>query len=277
MKRHPLKTLGVWFAAAATVLVIIFPVWWIVLSSITPKEQLFQTPIRYFPSHPTLENYKNLFANVDVPRLIWDTVVVTAFSVTFSLIVCLLAAYGFGHARSKGIKAAYALLIGSSFLPMISTILPMFELFSRLKLCDTYFVLILLYTNSFIPFTALILVSFMRQLPGSLEEAARVDGAGVMTVIFRILLPVMKPAVTTMAIINFILCINEFMTPLIFTTSKVSVLSVGITMIPRLNQYQVPWDSISALATIMLAPIVLFVCLFEKNILSGLMAGSVKQ
>jgi len=277
MKRHPIKTLGVWFLAAVTVAVIVFPVWWIVLSSITPKDQLFQTPIHYFPVHPTLENYRGLLEKVNLSSLIRDTAVVTFFAMSLSLLICLLAAYGFSHARSKGIKAAYALLIGSTFLPMISTILPMFELFSWLKLCDTYFVLILLYTNNFIPFTSLILVSFMNQLPASLEEAARVDGAGAMTVIFRILLPVMKPAVTTMAIINFILCINEFITPLIFTTSKVSMLSVGITMIPRLNQYQVPWDNISALATIMLVPIVLFVCLFEKNIMSGLMAGSIKQ
>lgn len=277
MKKRALKKAGLWLTAAAVVLVIVFPVWWIVLSSITPKDQLFQTPIQYLPAAPTLENYKNLFANVNVPLLIRDTMVVTSFSMLLSLLICLLAAYGFSHARSRGIKTAYALLVGSTFLPMISTILPMFELFSWLKLCDSYFVLILLYTNNFIPFTALILVSFMCQLPASLEEAARVDGAGVMTIIFGILLPIMKPAVTTMAIINFILCVNEFIIPLIFTTSKVSVLSVGITMIPRLNQYQVPWDNISALATIMLLPIVLFVCIFERNIMSGLMAGSIKQ
>ncbi len=267
----------IWIPAAAVVVIILFPVLWIITSSITPLNELFTSPIHYIPINPTLENYQTLFKNVDIGLMLKDTLIVSFFSVTLTLLFSLLAAYGFSHTKSKAVKITYALLIASSFLPGMSTIMPMFELFSDLKLSDTHFALILLYINQFIPFTVLILTTFMSQIPSSLEEAARVDGAGTLTVVFKILMPVMKPAITTMCIINFILSINEFMTPLIFTTSKVSILSVGITMIPRISQYQMPWDGITALATIMLIPIILFVVIFEKNIMSGIMAGSIKQ
>jgi multiple sugar transport system permease protein len=238
---------------------------------------LFTSPINYIPLKPTLENYFDLFKTVDVGGMAWQTMVITGFSLIFSILFGLTAAYAFTRYPFKGSNMVLLLILFSAMLPMTSIIIPMFQFFRKLRLIDTFPGLVILYTSSLIPFTTLAFVNFLNQIPKSLEEAAEVDGAGTIRKIFLILIPVIKPAITTMAIINFISCMNEFMIPLIFSLRKVQTLSVGITVIPRVSQYYVPWEKISAMATLILIPIVAFVIIFERNIMEGIMAGSIKQ
>jgi len=257
--------------------IILLPVWWIIASSFTDKDRLFQVPISYFPTPPTFENFQTLFELMPIGTMLYDTMLVTVITLIVSNVLCMLAAYGYSHTRLKTLKLSLALLIASSFVPVISTLIPMFQFFSNLGMTDSHLVLIILYVSHFFPFTIVIITTFMSQLPRSLEEAAALDGANIFTIIFRILLPIMMPAVTTMSIINFIRSINEFMVPLIFTSRRVTVLSVGLTMVPRIDQFLVPWDLVSALVAIMIVPMIIFVVIFEKKIMSGLMAGSLKQ
>lgn len=277
MKKSKGYYVFIWIMTVILAFLILFPVLWIFSSSITEKELLFTTPVRYFPENPTLQNYVDLFRDVDVGGLAANTVIVAVFTIIGSLLVSLLAAYSFARFQFKGAQTVYSLLIFSAMLPVIMTLIPMFQTYRVLHLHDTHLGLIILYVSGFIPFTTMTFVNFIQQIPFSLEEAAAVDGANVSTRIFKILLPLMKPAIATMAIINFINTMNEFMIPLVFTNVKAMPLSVGLTLIPRINQYNVPWEKISSLATVMLIPIVLFVVIFEKNIIDGLTAGGVKQ
>lgn len=277
MKKSKGYRIFIWLTTVIIALVILFPVFWIFSSSITEKELLFTTPISYFPDHPVLDNYKTLFEEVDVWGLALNTLIVAVFSIIGSILVSILAAYSFARFKFKGAQTAYSLLVFSAMLPVIMTLIPMFEIYRELHLHDTHLGLIILYVSGFIPFTTMSFVTFIKQIPYSLEEAAAVDGANVRTRIFKVLFPLMKPAIATMAIINFINTMNEFMIPLVFTNTKTIPLSVGLTLIPRVNQYNVPWERISALATLMIIPIVIFVVLFEKNIIDGLTAGGVKQ
>lgn len=277
MKKSKKYTAFIWGMTVLLGIIILFPVFWIFTSSITEKELLFTTPMTYFPKNPTLENYVSLFREVDVWGLAKNTLIVAFFSIIGSILVSLMASYAFARFRFKGAELVYSLLIFSAMLPTIMTIVPMFQTYKVLHLHDSHLGLIILYVSGFIPFTTMTFVTFIKQIPYSLEEAADIDGAGIWVKIFKVLFPLMKPAIATMAIINFINTMNEFMIPLVFTNMKATPLSVGLTLIPRMNQYNVPWEKISALATIMLIPIVLFVILFEKNIIDGLTAGGVKQ
>lgn len=277
MKRSKSYSLFIWIVTLILAFVILFPVFWIFTSSITEKELIFTTPISYYPENPTLENYITLFKEVDVWGLAANTLIVAFFAIILSITVSVLAAYAFARYPFKGLRIVYSLLVFSAMLPVIMTLIPMFQIYRDLGLHDTHLGLIILYVSGFLPFTTMSFVTFIQQIPYSLEEAAAVDGATVTTKIFKILFPLMKPAIATMAIINFINTMNEFLIPLVFTNMKATPLSVGLTLIPRVNQYNVPWEKISSLATLMLIPIVLFVVIFEKNIIDGLTAGSVKQ
>jgi ABC-type glycerol-3-phosphate transport system permease component len=121
------------------------------------------------------------------------------------------------------------------------------------------------------------LTNFVREIPVSLEEAASIDGATFMQTLFHITIPLMKPAIATICIINFISCLNNFFTPL-FYSNGISVLSTAITQLPlRDNMYSVPWDLVSAMGWIILCPIIIFVAVFERRIMDGIMAGGVKS
>ena len=276
MNRTPLETGLIWFFTIVTGILLLLPVYWIFLSSVTPADMLFSTPIHYIPLRPTLENYMNLFQQMNIGWLLFNTGSIIVLSLVCSILLSLLAAYAFARIKFRFSGMMLGFIVMSGMLPATSTIIPLFQYFRKLHLLGTFTGVVLLYVSALLPFTVLIFVNFLLQLPKSLEEAALVDGAGIGRVIFSIAIPLMKPAIATMAIINFILCMNEFMIPLIFGSEDLMTLSVGITQIHRINQYAVPWDQISALATIMLIPIVLFVMVFERRIMEGIMSGSVK-
>ena len=151
----------------------------------------------------------------------------------------------------------------------------MYDFIRSAGLIDTFPGLILLYTSALIPFSVVILTGFFNEIPVTIEEAAEVDGCSFFQKFFYIILPVLRPGLATISIINFISCLNDLFTPLFFA-SKIEVLSVAITTIPRNNAYSVPWDLTSAMGWIILLPIIGFVAIFQKQIMEGIMAGGIK-
>lgn len=256
--------------------VILLPLYWIFISSITPSGELFKSPIDYLPDHPTLENYKYLIDNVGLFSKIGNTVLIVGLTIILSTILCVLAAYAFARLNSKGISLAFGFILASMLIPDIVLARPLYTFMQQVKLYDTYPGLIILYISAVIPFTILILRNFVGEIPVALEEAAAIDGANFVQRIFYVVIPLMKPAIATVCIINFITCLNNFFTPLFFA-NNIQVLSVSIVQLPlRDNMYAVPWDLVSAMGWIILLPIIIFVAVFEKQIMDGIMAGGVK-
>ena len=204
-----------------------------------------------------------------------NTLIITGVTLILSTAICILAAYAFERYPSKGLSMAYGLIVFSALIPGIVTARPLYDYLRSLKLVDTYPGLILLYTSSLIPFTILILRNYLGSIPIDIEEAAEIDGANHMQKLMFVTLPLMRPAVATVCIINFISCLNEFFIPLFFS-QKIKVLTIGISTLPRANAYDVPWDLLSAMGGVILAPIIIFVMIFEENIMDGIMAGGVK-
>ena len=259
---HGVMAGGRWVLFAIVSFIILFPVYWIFISSITPSGELFKTPIDYLPDHPTLESYKFLIENVGLLSKVGNTVLIVGLTLVISTVLCAMAAYGFSRFTTKGINIAFAFIIATMLIPEVVTARPLYE--------------ILLYISTVIPFTVLILRNFVGEIPISLEEAAAIDGATFSQRLFTIVLPLMKPAIATVCIINFITCLNNFFTPL-FYSNGIQVLSVSIVQLPlRDNMYGVPWDLVSAMGWIILLPIIIFVAVFEKQIMDGIMAGGVK-
>lgn len=276
-QKKVLGNVGLWILTILVTFIILFPVFWIFTSSITPVDNLFETPVRYFPEQPTLDNYKALFETMDVGGMTITTLIIAGLSIVFTIVVSLFAAYAFARIKFRGKGLIYSLLVFSAMLPVIVTLIPMSSMMIQLGVNDTPQGLAFLYTSSFIPFTTMIFTNFISDVPISLEEAAEVDGAGLFRKMFRILLPLLRPIIATMAIIIFIWSLNEFIIPLVFAGNKTVPLSLGLARVPRVSEYSLPWEKISALATIILIPIAFFVTAFQKHIMEGLMAGGVKQ
>lgn len=279
-RRYKVYRLGVaagrWCLFGAVAFLILFPVYWIFISSITPPGELFKMPIDYLPDHPTLNSYQFLIQNVGLLSKIGNTVVIIGVTLVVGTLFCVMGAYAFARFRSRGISLAFGFIVATMLIPEVVTARPLYEFMQKVRLFDTYQGLILLYVSAIIPFTVLILRNFVGEIPESLEEAAAIDGASFRQRLFYVVLPLMKPAIATVCIINFITCLNNFFTPLYYSNG-IQVLSVAIVQLPlRDNMYGVPWDLVSAMGWIILLPIILFVAIFEKQIMDGIMAGGVK-
>lgn len=269
-------TLLKWLMVIIVSFLILFPMYWIFMSSITPPGELFNSPIDYLPDHPTLSSYSFLIQNVGLLSKVANTILIVGSSLIISTLFSVLAAYAFSRFNYRGINIAFAFIIATMLIPEVVTARPLYEFMQKVKLYDTYPGLIILYVSTIIPFTVLILKNFVAEIPISLEEAAAIDGANFIKRIFYVTLPLMKPAVATVCIINFVTCLNNFFTPL-FYSNGIQVLSVAIVQLPlRDNMYSVPWDLVSAMGCVILLPIILFVAVFEKQIMDGIMAGGVK-
>lgn len=264
-----------WVLTVLTAAIILIPLYWIFISSVKPSTELFTNPIQWIPRHVTLKSYQTLIYTVGIFPQIKNTLIITGVTLILSTAICILASYAFERYPSKGLSMAYGLIVFSALIPGIVTARPLYDYLRSLKLVDTYPGLILLYTSSLIPFTILILRNYLGSIPIDIEEAAEIDGANHMQKLMFVTLPLMRPAVATVCIINFISCLNEFFIPLFFS-QKIKVLTIGISPLPRANAYDVPWDLLSAMGCVILAPIIIFVMIFEENIMDGIMAGGVK-
>ena len=256
--------------------VILLPLYWIFISSITPSGELFNSPIDYLPDHPTLESYQFLLENLGLAAKISSTLILVGSTIIISTIICVIAAYAFARFRTKGISLAFGFILASMLIPDIVLARALYQFMQNVGLYDTYPGLIILYVSGVIPFTVLILKNFVGEIPIELEEAAAIDGANFAQRIVAVVVPLMKPAIATVCIINFISCLNNFFTPL-FYANNIQVLSTSIVQLPlRDNMYSVPWDLVSAMGWIILLPIIIFVAIFEKQIMDGIMSGGVK-
>ena len=148
---HGVVAGGRWVLFAIVSFIILFPVYWIFISSITPSGELFKTPIDYLPDHPTLESYKFLLENVGLLSKVGNTVLIVGLTLVISTVFCAMAAYGFSRFTTKGINIAFAFIIATMLIPEVVTARPLYEFMQKVKLYDTYPGLILLYISTVIP------------------------------------------------------------------------------------------------------------------------------
>ena len=258
---------------------IIFPFYWIMLSSFTPKYELFTVPPRYWFSTFTLENYQILAKSIPLFRYFINSLLFAAGSSCISVAVAFLASYALARLQFRGANLIFIAFVMSIALPQVGGLVPLFEVFKTMNLVNTYHGLVILMSSLLLPFTIWILVPFLRQIPYEIEEAAIIDGARMPQLFWFVVLPIMRPALATMLIINFIIAWNELVYPLVFATSGMNkTLSVGLVELavqPTAGGGR-PWDLLSALSMVMIVPILLLVLLFQRMIVSGLTRGAVK-
>lgn len=254
------------------------PIYWIILSAFTPITELFTVPLRYIPAHPSFINFKTVAQVVPLAQQFFNSSVLAVSSAAVTVALCVLAAYAFARIRFPGSNVIFLGLLLSGFLPAIATIIPLFQLFQSLSLIDTLQGLFILLVNLLLPTSVWIMTSFIRQIPLEMEEAAQVDGANFPTILWKIVIPVLRPALATLFLIDLITAWDEFFIPLIFSRSgSTATLTLGITQAAVNPQYQsVVWGNEAAMGLLVIVPTFILAMIFQKQIVEGLMAGSLK-
>ena len=275
MKKHPLDVAIHGLLSALVLVIALFPFVYMIGTSIKHGDALFDTSL--FPSSPSLDNYRQLFRDQPFGAYLLNSVCVAGGAVALSLAVSVLAAYALGRVSFRGRGVLMMCILGVSMFPQVAILSGLFELVRALGLYDRLGALVLSDLIFTLPFTIWILVTFMRELPRELEEAALVDGVGVFTLIFRIFLPLLRPARPAPSLLAFVSAWDEFLFARTLPTfSPHRTVPVAITMISGASSYELPWGTIMAASVIVTVPLVLLVLVFQRHIVSGLTAGAVK-
>jgi ABC-type glycerol-3-phosphate transport system permease component len=266
-----------WARLVATGLLIgavLFPLYWAVLSSLTPENRLFAAPA-LVPRELVLDHYRALFRDRDFWTPIRNSLVVAGATTVLSVVIGAVCAYALARLRFRGKAVMLAFVLAVSMFPQISIVSPLYLLLRELRLLNTYPGLVLPYLTFAMPLTIWLLVGFFRQLPEEIEEAALMDGAGRLKTLWAIVLPLSWPGIATTAILTFLYSWNEFLYALSFTLGPERyTVPVAITLFR--GQYQVPWGQILAAAVVATAPVAAIVLAAQRRIVAGLTSGAVK-
>jgi ABC-type glycerol-3-phosphate transport system permease component len=266
---------GLRFAAAIGLVgLLLAPIYWMVVSSLAPEARLFEArPL--VPRAITLEHYRALFGERQFLVPIRNSLVVAALTTLVAVPVAALCAYALARLRFRGRGLLLALLLSVSMFPQISIVPPLFLVLRALGLLDTYPGLVLPYVTFSAPLAVWLLTGFFRQLPADLEEAAMLDGASRLRVLWDVVLPLAAPGVATAAILTFLYCWNEFLFALSFTLGPDrQTVPVAVTLFR--GRYQVPWGQVLAATVVATIPVAILVAGFQRRIVAGLTSGASK-
>jgi trehalose/maltose transport system permease protein len=283
LRRSPvgrfLVKLPFWLLIAVIFVYALFPFYWALRSAFTPEARLFDTPIQYWPHDPTLQNFRDVLTSDFFRRALLNSTIVAGSVTLLSLTVGSLAAYALGRFRFRGRSAVMYLMLSMTIFPQIAILGALYTMISDFHLYDRLGALILTYLIFTLPFTIWVLTSFMRALPGDLEEAAYVDGATPLQVFYKVLLPLIAPGLVTTGLLAFIAAWNEYLYAVSFIQSpKHYTVPVAITSFVGKsgNAFQYPWGEVMAATVVVTLPLIAATLILQRRILAGLTAGAVK-
>ena len=255
-------------------LLVLLPMVFMVLSSFKTTREIFQRP---FSLPPTLvwQNYSAVWQAAHFSLYFRNSVIVTAASMVLILATSTLAAYALGRYQFRGNDLIYLYFLTGIMVPIRLAIIPLFILMRDLRLLDTYWSLILVYTASGLPSAIFILTGFFRTLPRDLDHAARIDGAGELSVLIRVMLPLVRPALAIVTVYNIIPIWNDFFFPLVFIhQDRLKTLPLGLTVF--FGEFATNWALLFAGLTLAAAPVIGLYILMSQQFIKGLTAGAVK-
>ena len=255
----------VWFA------IIVVPVYYILVTSLREQSEMYSENPLSLPKTWTAAAYGRVFAN-DFLRYIGNTVFVTVVTVILILLVTVMAAYAITRRADRGARAIYKVIITGLAIPMQATIIPVYYLIIQMGLYDTLWAIILPSVGFAIPITVMILCNFLRDIPQSLFEAMEVDGATEWKIMWRLAIPMVKPAIITVAIYDALQVWNGFLFPLILTQSSENRV-ITLSLWAFQGQFTVDIPGVLAAVVVSVIPILTAYILGRKQMIAGLTAG----
>ncbi len=278
-KRAPVKGPGtpwwLWICVFSIVVFCLLPFYWLVNISLKTGADLSTGNI--IPPNPSLKNYSSIFHNSSFTRALANSAIVALTTTFIGVIVGSFAAYALARLKMRGKYLLLGIVLSITTFPQIAIAAPLFKLWTDIGLYNTLIGLIIPYLTFALPLSIYILVSFFREIPRDLEEAALVDGATNFEAFRKVVVPLAAPGLATTAILTFIAAWNEFLLATTLTSSITArTVPVAISQFTGSSQFEVPLGTQSAASVVISIPLIVLVLLFQKRIVAGLTAGAVK-
>jgi len=252
----------------------LFPILWGLSTSLKPEHQLYVQPPKWIPDPVTLEHYMDVFKNKMMLNYFYNSAFIAVASTVFSLMIGILAAYGFSRFKFPGRNTLLWSILFTQIFPRVVIIIPFYVTLKNLHLLGTYAGLILVYLIVVLPVSVWLLKGFIDKIPYEIEEAAIIDGCSIFSLLWRIVIPMTFPAIGAVAMYAFILSWNEFLFALVFSSAETRPLPIGLAFF--IDEVGVQWGQLMSASILMSIPAVVVFSLSQKLLVRGLSEGGVK-
>jgi multiple sugar transport system permease protein len=271
-KFNPWASLVTW----VIVILMVFPLIWMVLTSIKPQSELFVFPIKLLPEHVTFEHYRRLIEDTPFLGYFWNSVMLSVATTVVVMAVATLGGYSLARFRYRGRETVAVAVLCTYLMPSVVLIIPLYLMMVKLGLENTLTSLVISYTTFALPYALWLLRSFMAGIPEDLEAAALVDGAGRLGAFKDVILPQALPGIISTALFTFILAWNEYLYALVMVnTDETRPLTTGV-MNMLVSSFNIEWSLLMAASVMMSVPLLFFFAFLQRYLTSGFGAGGVK-
>ncbi|SHG26503.1 carbohydrate ABC transporter membrane protein 2, CUT1 family [Kaistia soli DSM 19436] len=258
-----------------TVLLTVFPLAWLVLTSLRNSADIFAVPVRVLPEAITFGQYIAVFSQYGLNGYLWNTVIVSIATVVLVILLAVPCAYAMARFRLPGAKVIVSILLIMRMIPVVALAIPLFAVFASIGLLDTLTALVMAHTASKLPVAIWLLMGFIQDLPKEIEESAQMDGASTLRIIVQIVSPLIAPGIGATAVITFLFTWNDLLLALTLSSSEASqTLPVGLTNF--VSQFGIDWGAMSAAGVLMVIPTLIFVWFAQGLLVKGLVSGAVR-
>lgn len=276
-RKNPFGKACVYLLLAAFLLVFLFPMYWMVISSFKTNGELMKLPPNFAPSVLLLQNYERIFSNAKYLRYLLNSVIVASATVAVCLMASLLAGYSLSRFRFPFRKTLMTILLSVQMFPVVAILISLYSFFVGLRLNNTYPGLILADITMSLPLAVWMLKSFFDHVPRSLDESACIDGAGRLRTMLRIVVPLVKPGMLAVGIYTFLQSWDDYLFGLVLMNKQhLKTLPVGIAE-SFMGEFVHDYAGMMTMSVIASLPILLAFIFFQKYMVAGLTGGAVKE
>ena len=271
--RRRLGQAGYYIISILLAVLALIPFFWMISTSLKSRGALMSIPIEWIPAEPTLDAYTEVFSRFPFLRTIGNSLFISVAFTLITLVSASMAAFAFAKLRFRGSGVILSIYIATMMIPTQVTMIPLFVVMNRLGLIDSYASVIL--PSMFKPFAVFLLVQQMKTIPNDYLDAARIDGAGLFHIYFRVALPLCIPTLATLAVTTFMESWNDYLWPLLMLTDG-NKMTLPIALSTLNGQYNTEYNVLMAGSPISMIPIIIIYIAAQKQFKAGLMAGGIK-
>lgn len=273
--KQKIGSIGTGIFTVVFIIAIAFPFFWLALGSFKSMRELFAVPSVFFPDKISLDNYRDVFRAQPFGEYLVNSVSVAVIATLLVVIASSMASYSLARIQIRGKKLILILILTVSLLPPVTLLNPIYQMMSNLKMLNTKTGLALVLSAVELPSAVWLLTGYFQSIPMEIEESAMIDGASVLEIFTKIIMPLVMPGVFTVSITTFLAVWNNFIFASVLNQSK-AARTVTIALTTFETETYTPWHVISAAAVISSLPLILVVLGLQKRIVSGMVEGGVK-
>ncbi len=275
-KRNLLTTTILYVIIFGVCIVFLVPIYGAFSIALRPNKAIIREGFWVLPNPPTLSNFLHVIHEGKIQSFFSNTLLVTTLATVISIFMGSLTGYAFGKLDFKGKNLIYIIVIAGMFFPPQIVLIPLFKLFNAVHLLDSRAALVIVHVAFGIPICTLMMSNFFRAIPNELRQSAMIDGCHEWRILFSIMLPLAKPSLTALVILQFTWIWNDFLWPLVFIKTE-SRMTIQMGIMQLRGQYGLAWGNQAAACLIATIPTLLIFLFMQKYFIRGLTMGAVKE